>query len=240
MLRQYHINSKWRHHVLRFIDSKKTSRPSLHNAKKKSSTTLDYCDGNPEYASALATWLEFMEAEECLFFYKYLATQCIDEAQRSLALLLSRKDTDHDIRMPLLRDVITSYSRPFKKSYGRLDKKYSLEVIGIPSPEKVHKKILSDRDQVYAHCDLTAKDPRSSGLGGFSVRAVGYRWLDYENLLADMVILFDGALSLNRQYISREGMDDDVAFFRRFEAPDALTAKEPELLNQLYGDESNK
>ena len=241
-LKEYRINSNWRHHALQFIEAKKkNSRRPSHGAKKESFTTLDYCNGDPEYASALDTWLEFMEEEERLFFYKYLATQCIDEARRSLDLLLARKDTDPDIRMPLLRDMVTSYSRPFKESHGRLNKKYRLAgVIGIPSPEEVHNKILSDRDQVYAHCDLSVKTPRSSRLGGFSMRAVGYHWPDYESLLASMVILMDSAVSLIRRYISREGMDDEAAFFQRFENPDALTAKEPELLNQLYGNKSKK
>jgi hypothetical protein len=238
-LMQYRINSNWRYHVLQFIETKKKNlRRSLHNEKKVSFTTLDYCNGDQEYASVLDTWLEFMKEEERLYFYKYLATQCIDEARRSLDLLLARKHTDSDIRMPLLRDVITSYSRPFKESHGRLNKKYRLNgVIGIPSPEEVHNKILSDRDQAYAHCDLSVKAARTSRLGGFSVRAAGYDWLDYERLLPSMVILMDSALSLIRQYVSREGMDDEAVFFQRFEDKDDQTTKEPELLNQLYGNE---
>lgn len=241
-LKECHINSNWRYHVLQFIEAKKkNSKRPLRNERRGLFTTLDYCNGDQAYASALDTWLEFLEEEERLFFYKYLATQCIDEARRSLDLLLAHKDTDPDIRMPLLRDVVTSYSRPFKESHGRLNKKYRLAgVIGIPSPEEMHNKILSDRDQVYAHCDLSVKAPRSSKLGGFSMRAVGYSWPDYERLLASMVILMDSALSLIRRYVTREGMDDEVAFFQRFEDSDALTAKEPKLLNQLYGYESNK
>lgn len=241
-LKEYHINSNWRHHVFQFIEAKKkNSKRPLRNEKKGFSTTLDYCNGDQAYASALDTWLDFLEEEERLFFFKYLATQCIDEARRSLDLLLVRKDTDPDVRMPLLRDVVTSYSRPFKGSHGRLNKKYRLTgVIGIPTPEEIHNKILNDRDQVYAHCDLSVKAPRSSRLGGFSMRAAGYSWPDYERLLTSMVILTDSALSLIRRYTTREGMDDEAAFFQRFEDSDALTAKEPELLNQIYGYESNK
>lgn len=241
-LKEYHVNSNWRYHVLQFIEAKKkNSKRPLRNEKRGLFTTLYYCNGDQAYARALDTWLEFLEEEERLFFYKYLATQCIDEARRSLDLLLARNDTDPDIRMPLLRDVVTSYSRPFKESHARLNKKYRLTaVIGIPSPEEMHNKILSDRDQVYAHCDLSVKAPRSSKLGGFSMRAVGYSWPDYERLLASMVILTDSALSLIRRYVTQEGMDHEVAFFQRFEDSDALTAKEPKLLNQLYGYESNK
>ena len=204
-------------HFSSLRQKRRIRRWSAHNEKKESFTTLEYCNGNQEYASALDTWLEFMEEEERLFFYKYLTTQCIDEARRSLDLLLARKDTDPDIRMPLLRDVVTSYSRPFKESHGRLNKKYRLigQLFGVPSPEEVHNKILSDRDQVYAHCDLSVKAPRSSRLGGFSIRAVGYHWPDYERLLASIAILMDSATSLILgRYVTQEGMDDEAAFFQ--------------------------
>jgi hypothetical protein len=148
---------------------------------------------------------------------------------------MSRKDSDPDIRMPLLRDVFTSYSRPFKNSHGRLAKKYRLaEAIGIPSPEEMHNKILNDRDQLYAHCDLSVKQPRLSKFG-ISLRSAGYYWSDYESLLPTMIILMENAMSLIRQYIIREGMDDATAYFQRFEDAEGLSAKEPELLNKLYG-----
>lgn len=236
-LKQYHINSSWRKHVLKFIESTKAvSSRSSHNANKGAFTTLEYCNGDVEYARALDLWLEFMEEEERYSFYQHFATVSIGEAQRSLGLLMARKDSDPDIRMPLLRDMFTSYSRPFKYSHGRLTKKYRLtEAIGIPVPEEVHKKILSDRDQLYAHCDLSVKAPRVSKLG-ISLRGAGYYWSDYESLLPSIVILFDNAMSLIRQYIKKENMDDTAAFFKRFEDSKSLTANEPELLNKIYGE----
>jgi hypothetical protein len=237
-LKQYRINSNWRHHVLQFIAAtKKTPGSPLQSAKNESPSVLEYCDGDAEYARALSLWIEFMqeEEEERFSFFNHFATASIDEAKRSLSLLMSRKDSDPDIRMPLLKDVFTSYSRPFKNSHGRLNKKYRLtEAIGVPSPEKMHKKILNDRDQLYAHCDLSVKQPRVSKFG-ISLRMAGHYWSDYESLLPIMMTLMDNAMSLIRQYIIREGMDDATAFFQRFEDAEGLSANEPKLLNQLYG-----
>lgn len=240
-LKQYRINSSWRHHVLKFIEKKKeASRRSSHKAVKGPFTTLDYCQGNIDYATALNLWLEFMEEEERYSFYLHFASASMSEARKSLGLLIGRKDSDPDIRMPLLRDVFTSYSRPFKNSHGRLTKKYRLtDEIGIPSPKDVHDKILSDRDQLYAHCDLSAKVPRVSNLG-ISLRGAGYYWSDYESLLPSIEILIENAILLIQRYISKAGMDDPKTFFQRFEDPDAISAKEPELLNQVYGKESNQ
>ena len=238
-LKQYRINSNWRHHVLQFIAAmKKTPGSPLHSAKYDSQSVLEYCDGDAEYARALCLWFEFMQEEERFCFFNHFATASIDEARRSLSLLMSRKDSDPDIRMPLLRDVFTSYSRPFKNSHGRLTKKYRLtEAIGIPSPKEVHDKILRDRDQLYAHCDLSAKAPRISNLG-ISLRGTGYYWTDYESLLPSIEILIENAILLTQRYISKAGMDDPKTFFQRFKDPDAISAKEPELLNQVYGKES--
>jgi len=236
-LKQYRIHSSWRNHVLKLIALRKAaSRRSSSTANKGSWTTLEYCSGDAEYAKTLDVWLEFMEEEERYAFYQYFATASIGDAQRSLSLLMARKDNDPDIRMPLLRDMFTSYSRPFKHSHGRLIKKYRLtDAICIPEPKEVHKKILSDRDQLYAHCDLAVKEPRVSKLGGISLRGVDYYWSDYERLLPSMAVLFDNAMYLIREYTRKENMHDPVIFFQRFEGAKGLTANEPDLLNRIHG-----
>lgn len=240
-LRQYRINTSWRNHVIKFIEAKRNaSKYSGSGTNNCIITSLDYCNNNREYARALDTWLEYMEEEERYSFYMHFATSSIDEAIKSLNILIDRKDSDQELRMPLLRDSITSYSRPFKSSHGRLEKRYRLtEVVGVPSPVELHNKIIGARDQLYAHCDLSVKAPRVSKIG-ISFRMAGHYWSDYEMLLPTMAKLMDNALLLIRQYIAKEGMNDVAKFFKKFEEVDALTASEPALLDRLYGNESSK
>jgi hypothetical protein len=240
-MRQYRINTSWRNHVIRFIEAKRTaSKYSGSGTNNRIITSLDYCNNDRECAKALDTWLEYMEEEERYSFYVHFATSSIDEAIKSLNILIDRKDSDQDLRMPLLRDSITSYSRPFKSSHGRLEKRYRLtEIIGVPSPVELHNRIIGARDQLYAHCDLSVKAPRVSKIG-ISLRMAGHYWSDYEALLPTMAKLMDNALLLIRQYIAKEGMNDVAKFFKKFKEADDLTASEPVLLDRFYGNESSK
>jgi hypothetical protein len=236
-LAQYRINSEWRHHVLLYMGQILDNRGRM---KKKPLTVLEYCGGDQEYASAMDQWIEFMEDEERYSFYVHFALAAIADAKRSMDLLRERIDSDPVLRMPLLRDAVTCYSRPFKASRGRLGKTYRLaSEIGEPSPRHVHRKILADRDSLYAHCDLSAKEPRVSVLG-IGLKGAGAYWQDYERILPDIQNVFDNAEVLIRKYIAEQGMEDRRRFFARYENPVAVSARTPERLNQLHGSKSNK
>lgn len=237
---QYRINTNWRHHVHQFVAYTRASAKDRGRSKREPLSTLEYCEGNADYAEALNHWLEFMKEEERFSFYVHFASASLEDAKRSLLLLIDRQSNDPPIQMPLLRDAFTCYSRPFKYSHGRLGLKFRLEDdVGTPSPKEVHEKVIRDRDQLYAHCDLSAKDPRVSKLG-IGLKGVGFYWNDYVTILPALKNVFDSALALVQSYIESKGMNDIATFFSRFEVADGLSTKEPKLLNQIYGYESNK
>jgi hypothetical protein len=201
---------------------------------------LEYCQGDAEYANALDIWYEFMKAEELFAFYRHFVSQSLADAKRSLQILIERQEHDPLIRMPLLRDSFTCYSRPFKFSYGRLGIKYRLEEdVGTPNPKEVHEKIIHDRDRLYAHCELSVREPRVSKLG-ISLRVAGFCWNDYVKLLPNIGDVFNSATALVEAYIKEKGMADADAYFTPFDIDDGLTEQEPKLLNDLYGYELEK
>lgn len=239
-LKQFRINTNWRYHVHRFVEERKSVAKERRRANKSELSTLDYCGRDPEYANALDTWLEFMKEEERFVFYVHFVSQSLADAKRSLKLLIERQEDDPPIRMPLLRDSITCYSRPFKFSYGQLGLRYRLEAdVGTPEPRDVHEKVIHDRDRLYAHCELSVRQPRVSKVG-ISLRGAGYYWDDYVKLLPGINDVFNSAIKLVEAYIKNEGMADVNAFFSRFESTDGLTELEPKLLNDLHGYKLNK
>ena len=237
---QYHINTNWRHHIHQFVAHTRASANERGRTKREPLSTLEYCEGNDDYAAALNLWLEFMKEEERFSFYVHFVSASLEDAKQSLSLLIDRKSNDPPIRMPLLRDAFTCYFRPFKYSRGRLGMKFCLEKdIGTPCPKEVHDKVIRDRDQVFAHCDLSAKAPRVSKFG-IGLKGAGFYWNDYVTILPDLENVFDNALALVKSYIQSKGMDDVATYCGRFEIADGLSTKEPKLLNQIHGYESNK
>jgi hypothetical protein len=234
-LAQYRINTNWRHHVHQFVAHTKASAKERRRTKREPLSALEYCEGNANYASALELWLDFMKEEERFSFYVHFASASLEEAKRSLLLLIERQSNDRPIRMPLLRDAFTCYSRPFKYSHGRLGLKFRLEDdVGTPSPREIHEKVIGDRDQLYAHCDLSAKSPRVSKFG-IGLKGAGFYWNDYVRILPALENVFDNALSLVQSYVVSTGMNDIATFFSRFDVASGLSTEEPKLLNQIYG-----
>jgi len=195
--------------------------------------------GEGNYIDALNYWIEFMKEEERFSFYVHFVSASFADAKKSLLLLIDRKKNDPSVRMPLLRDAFTCYSRPFKYSHGQLGVKYRLEDdVGTPCPKEVHDKIIRDRDQLYAHCDLSAKAPRVSKIG-IKLKSAGISWNDYAVSLSSISDVFDSALTLTGVYIESQGMNDIISYFSRFEVADGLSTEEPKLLNEMYGYKSN-
>ncbi|MBM4055326.1 MAG: hypothetical protein FJ264_11810 [Planctomycetes bacterium] len=237
---RYRINTNWRYHVHQFVEHTRATAKDKGWNKRGPLSALEYCKGNADYAEALNHWLKFMKEEERFSLYVHFASVSLEDAKQSLLLLIDRQSNDPLIRMPLLRDAFTCYSRPFKYSYGRLGLKFRLEDdVGTPSPKEIHEKVIRDRDQLYAHCDLSAKAPRVSKFG-IGLKIAGFDWNDYVTILPALKNVFDSALALVQSYIESEGMNDIATFFSRFEVVDGLSTKEPELLNQIYGYKLNK
>jgi hypothetical protein len=237
---QYEINTNWRYHVHRFVEERISVVNKRSKANKSPLSMLEYCGGNVAYANALDQWYEYMKEEERFSFYVHFVSQSLTDAKKSLQLLVERHEDDPIIRMPLLRDSFTCYSRPFKSSYGRLGINYRIEEdVGTPSPRDVHEKVIHDRDRLYAHCDLSVREPRVSKFG-ISLKGAGFYWNDYVKLLPSIGDVFNSAITLVKEYIKEQGMTDTVEFFKRFENIKGLTDREPKLLNELYGYKATK
>ncbi|WP_156777948.1 hypothetical protein [Chlorobium ferrooxidans] len=209
----------------------KPKKQSLH----LSNSTLEYCRGNVEWAEALDLWISFMKEEERYSFYRHFVSQSFADAKISIQLLIDRQKTDPSIRMPLLRDTFMCYSRPFTKSRGRLGVKYCIKKdIGSPAPKMIHDKVITERDQLYAHCDLSPLQPRLSLLG-ISLKGSGYYWDNYVKILPDILGLIEHAILLTENYTNSLGMSDVKTYFKHFEETGGLEEQEPTFLNELYG-----
>lgn len=141
-------------------------------------STCDYCNGEKNWSEALDLWIEYMKKEEEYSFYRHFTSQSLEDARNSFSLLVELKSVDNRLRMPLLRDAVTSYARPFKNSHGRLGIRLNASEMGCPHPKDMHDRILGLRDQVFAHCDISVKKPRVTVIG-ISLRGAGFYWEDY-------------------------------------------------------------
>lgn len=238
-LKQYRINTNWRNHVYYFLELRNERKMNKKNQNEHSFSITDYCNGDVDYATALQLWLEFMKAEENFAFFRHFVSQSLEDARIAIKLLTERQEKDPEIRMPLLRDGFTCYSRPFKCSYGRLGVKYRLESdVGTPEPKNIHEKIIRDRDQLYAHCDLSARQPRVAKFG-ISLKGRGYYWEDYMKILPDIASVIENAIELTNSYVNKIGMYDTEEYFSEYEGLHGLCEQEPIFLNKLHEYESN-
>ncbi len=232
---QYHINTNWRYHVLRFMGYLNESAQKKRCLKNSSNLSLEYCHGNADWSVALDHWISYMKEEERYSFYRHSVSQSFADAKCSLEMLINRHNTDSAIRIPLLRDTFMCYSRPFKLSRGRLGETYNLKKdIGIPKPKDIHDKVIADRDQLFAHSDISIRQPRVSKLG-ICIRGTGYYWDDYVKILPDILGLIDYAMVLTESYMNSQGMSDVETYFKHFEKTGGLDEQEPIFLNKLYG-----
>ena len=70
------------------------------------------------------------------------------------------------VRYSLLRDAVVSYARPFSGNRGILFKSHSLSLRLVPKEFRVlHSRLINLRSQLFAHTDLTYKDPKVMELG---------------------------------------------------------------------------
>jgi len=233
LLKQYKINTQWRNHVLNYMKVISSQKKE----KKAQSTVLEYCDEKERWAEALNHWIDYMKKEELFSFYRSFVSESFEESKRSIELLFKHMDSEPRLRMPLLRDTVICYSRPFRKSKGVLGQSYKIDdkEFGIPSPTEIHEKILSHRDQLHAHCDLSAKQPRVSTIG---ISFTSISWEDYSRLLPGIANVIKDAISLLNSYIQKKNMLNVEEYFASFASIDDLSTQEPLLLNQIHGFET--
>ncbi|EKD81724.1 MAG: hypothetical protein ACD_39C01668G0003 [uncultured bacterium] len=233
LLKQYRINTQWRNHVLNHMKITSIAKKE----RKPLPTVLEYCGGNERWAEVLNHWIDYMKEEELFSFYTSFVSESFEESKRSIELLFKHIDSDPKLRMPLLRDAIVCYSRPFRKSKGLLGRNYKIDEkeFGIPSPAEIHEKMLSYRDQLHAHCDLSAKQPRVSTIG---ISFTSISWEDYNKILPDIANVIKDSISLLNSYIQEKNMLKVEEYFASFVSIDDLSTQEPLLLNQIHGFET--
>lgn len=76
-------------------------------------------------------------------------------------LRMIRRYTRPDARLALLRDGIVSYARPFSDNRGHLFPILRLGASVVPKSNRpLHKELMEYRNQVFAHTDVEAYNPR--------------------------------------------------------------------------------
>jgi hypothetical protein len=135
--------------------------------------------------------------EECAFYS--FAKDDLKEAYRSIeAVNRYKRDV---VISALIKIAIISYSRPFKKCRGEYNKHYKLEADIIPNQYKeLHQKIITYRDQIFAHSDIDLKKPevrkcKIENKEIFSITYRGFSPKDFLHETAKMKQLINEVLS---------------------------------------------
>lgn len=122
----------------------------------------------------------------------YISLEAVNRYKREVVILA------------LIKIAIISYSRPFKKCRGEYDKYYKLEADIIPNQYKdLHQKIITYRDQIFAHSDIDLKKPevRKCKIENKDIFSITYRGFSPKNFLhetAKMKQLINEVLSSMR------------------------------------------
>ncbi len=74
----------------------------------------------------------------------------LNDARVTLELI--QRVSDDSIRIPILRDAIVTYARPFSKNFGRLHPKHRLREEFVQAEQlALHRELLEFRDSAFAH-----------------------------------------------------------------------------------------
>lgn len=86
---------------------------------------------------------------------------CITWLNNAWQLLkIIHAQSDNQLIGPAFRFALVEYCKPYKLSHG-INKKFKLDTTFIPKERlSLHERIISSRDQVHAHSDLTLMDAK--------------------------------------------------------------------------------
>lgn len=118
--------------------------------------------------------------------YRFLRLYSIDLDTAKHSCNLIKTQDSLDVRFPLLRDLVVTYSRPFSSNRGSVSRTHKLDVAVIPAEMRpLHDELLSLRDQAFAHTDREfhgpeiGRYPKSEGAAYFmSFRRPAYEGLN--------------------------------------------------------------
>lgn len=221
--KKWQIELNWRAHVSEYVNLQTKLK-----REDKGISPEQYCIQEGIDQSAFRWWLDYIKMEDEFTFYRSFATEYLNRAKRSLELLDHYIDTDPKLRMPLIRDAIISYAALFCKSKGRVFTKWHLESqTFVPdSLLETHKKICTDRNLIFAHCDLRARDPKVSKVG-ITLRGQGFYWDDYRALLPQFKDLINGVLNRLDAYTEEDNMTTAEDAFQDFLNPPPEVSIDP-------------
>lgn len=86
---------------------------------------------------------------------------CINDLNKAWFLLQSIKDNmNNPLRGPAFEFALIVYAKPYNQSYG-ITKKHKLDDKYVPDKHRdLHNRILTNRNQIHAHTDLTLLEPK--------------------------------------------------------------------------------
>jgi hypothetical protein len=191
------IESNWRARVSQYVERQRNMK-----RRKEGCSPEEYCREEGIDRVAFRWWLKYIEREDRFTYYRSFATEYLSRAERGLGLVEEYGGKDPRLRMPLMRDAITSYAALFCRSEGRLFGKFKLEARRfVPRAlEAVHKKICGDRNIIIAHCDIGPREPKVS-LIGIGLRGKGFYWEDYEALMPEFRELIEAVRKRLESYV---------------------------------------
>ncbi len=221
--KKWQIELNWRAHVSKYVALQTKMRQ-----EGKGISPEQYSIEKGIDQSAFRWWLTLIKMEDKFTFYRSSATEYLNRAKRSLEVLDQYIDVDPKLRMPLIRDAIIAYAALFCKSKGRVFTKWHLESqTFVPSSLlEIHNKICIDRDLIFAHCDLGARDPKVS-LIGITLRGQGFYWENYKALIPQFKELIEAVLSRLETYTEEEDMVSAEDAFKEFTEPPPTAKVDP-------------
>lgn len=95
--------------------------------------------------------------------YRFFRLYSMDLNDARVTLELTQRVSDDSIRIPILRDAIVTYARPFSKNFGRLHSKHRLTEEFVQKESlALHRELLEFRDSAFAHTDHEFRNPSVS------------------------------------------------------------------------------
>lgn len=140
------------------------------------------------YSVALVTQhniRNMVKTKNILEKYKFLRLYDMDFESALWTLKVLRRYKKKDVRYALIRDVIVTYSRPFTESKGfDIGKDFCSVKFDSNDMEKLHDDLLRLRKKLFAHTDLTFKNPKVTNWSTDTCKRfpMSFKGFDYKTL----------------------------------------------------------
>jgi hypothetical protein len=176
---------------------------------------------------AFLLWETYVDREDEYSFYRSFAPEYLRRAKESWELLEHYRVVDHNLRMPLARDAIITYTVPFGKNRGRAGGAFRLNETFVPDHLRdLHKRILARRHTILAHCDFGPRNPQVAPIGVL-FRGAGLGWENYRDLVPEFTHLIDAVLANTNAYLAEKGWTSPELAFQDIPEPPSAAHEDP-------------